>query len=219
MLLPRDLYSSPPAAKTALQDNPTILVSWWCTGFALAIIIVRLLGRLVRTERLFAEDKVMALAIIPLLGRMGLVHLVLLWGTNNAITDGLSPEDISHRELGSKLVLASRIMYAMFLWIAKFTVCEFLKRLTDQVEKRSYQIGLQCIRWFLLITFVAVVVSTLAECQPFDHYWQVVPDPGAMCRQGVSQLITMATCDVVTDLVLVCFPIPIVLNSHMPLQR
>ena len=219
MIYPRDLYSSPPAARTKLQDNPTLLVSWWCTGFALAIIIVRLLGRLVRTEKLFREDKIMALAIIPLLARMGLVHMVLIWGTNNAITDGLSPESIQHREIGSRLVLASRITYALFLWIAKFTVCEFLKRLTDQVWKRSYEIGLQCVRWFLAITFIAVVVATLAECQPFNHYWQVVPDPGAKCRQGITQLMTMGVCDMITDIVLVCFPIPIVLKSHMPMKR
>lgn len=150
---------------------------------------------------------------------MGLVHVVLLWGTNNTITDGLSPEDIYHREIGSRLVLASRITYALFLWVAKFTVCEFLKRLTEQVERKSYEIGLRCIRWFLFVTFIAVVIATLAECQPFPHYWQVVPDPGAVCRQGMTQLITMASCDVITDIVLVCFPIPIVLKSHMPLKR
>lgn len=54
----------------------------------------------------------MALSIIPLLARMGLVHMVLLWGTNNAITTGLTQLDIEHREIGSRVVLASRIMYA-----------------------------------------------------------------------------------------------------------
>jgi len=113
MILPRDLYSSPPPAKTKQEDNATLLVSWWCTGFALAIILVRILGRYVRTEKLFREDKIMFWSIIPLMARMGLVHLILLWGTNNAITDGLSPDEIRHREIGSRLVLASRIMYAM----------------------------------------------------------------------------------------------------------
>ena len=62
---------------------------------------------------LFKEDKIMALSLIPLLLRMGLVHLILLWGTNNTTTAGLTSVDISHREIGSRLVLASRIMYAM----------------------------------------------------------------------------------------------------------
>lgn len=78
----------------------------------MAIILVRICGRYIRTERLFREDKVMALSMIPLLGRMALVHVVLLWGTNNARTDGLTAQDIHHREIGSRLVLASRIMYA-----------------------------------------------------------------------------------------------------------
>lgn len=107
------LYSlEPPPLRTKLQDNPTLLVSWWCTGFALTIIFFRLCGRMVRTERLFREDKIMALAIIPLLIRMGLVHVVMIWGTNNTVTTGLSPEAIRHRRIGSGLVLASRIMYA-----------------------------------------------------------------------------------------------------------
>ena len=75
--------------------------------------MVRLAGRYVRAERLFREDKVMALSLVPLLARMGLVHLVLLWGTNNTTTEGMTARDIHYREIGSRLVLASRIMYAM----------------------------------------------------------------------------------------------------------
>ena len=55
----------------------------------------------------------MALSLIPLLARMGLVHLLLLWGTNNVTTEGLTARDVHYREIGSRLVLASRIMYAM----------------------------------------------------------------------------------------------------------
>ncbi|KAL8911120.1 MAG: hypothetical protein Q9171_003658 [Xanthocarpia ochracea] len=219
MLSSRSLYSDPPPLKNAAANRPTLLVSWWCTGFALAIILVRISGRYIRTERLFREDIVMAYSILPLLGRMGLVHIVLLYGTNNVQPDGLSAQDIRRREIGSRLVLASRIMYAAFLWIAKFTVSEFLKRLTSHVWRQSYEYVLQFIRWFLAITFIAVVIATLTECQPFDRYWQVLPDPGAKCRQGYAQLITMGTSDVLTDLLLVAFPIPIVLKSHLAAKR
>lgn len=79
----------------------------------MAIILVRISGRYVRTERLFREDKIMALSLLPLLARMGLVHLVLLWGTNNTTTEGMTARDIHYRQIGSRLVLVSRIMYAM----------------------------------------------------------------------------------------------------------
>ena len=105
------------------------------------------------------------------------------------------------------------------IWIAKFTITEFLKRLTSHVWKSSYEIGLRFIRWFLIVTFAGVVIATLAECQPFNHYWQVRPDPGSKCRQGMAQLYTMGAADITTDLLIVGFPIPIVYKSNMALQR
>ena len=111
-LVPRALYSSPPPAQNSIHNNPTLLVSWWCTAFALVIIIVRLSGRYIRTEKLFKEDRIMAWSILPLLGRMAFVHLILRWGTNNTITDGLPADDLWHREMGSKFVLPARILYA-----------------------------------------------------------------------------------------------------------
>ncbi|KAJ9627022.1 hypothetical protein H2203_003482 [Taxawa tesnikishii (nom. ined.)] len=221
MLLRRDLWSdAPPEPRTRDDNYPTLLFSWWCTGFALVIILVRLGGRKVRTNVLFREDKIMALSIIPLLIRMGLVHVILLFGTNNVSTSGgISPTKIHQRSIGARLVLASRIFYAMFIWISKFTVSEFLKRLTSTIWTRNYEITLRCIRVFLVVTFFVVVIATLAECQPFDHYWQVVPDPGPRCRQGFAQLITMGVADIITDILLVAFPIPIVLRSKMSVKR
>lgn len=151
---------------------------------------------------------------------MGLVHVILLFGTNNVQTAGLTAKQIHDRSIGSRLVLASRIFYAMFIWVSKWTVSEFLKRNVARASwKSSYQRGLHFIRIFLLVTFIAVVITTLCECQPFDHYWQVVPDPGPRCRQGFAQLITMGASDIITDLLLVLWPLPIIIRSRMPLKR
>ena len=73
--------------------------------------------------------------------------------------------------------------------------------------------------YFLAVTFIAVCIGTLTECGPFDHYWQVLPDPGPHCRQAYTQLLTLGAADIVTDLVLVCFPIPILFRSNLPLKR
>lgn len=98
-------------------------------------------------------------------------------------------------------------------------MADFLGRITAQIWRTSFRYVLRFIRYFLAVTFVGVVVATLAECQPFSHYWQVVPDPGPKCRQGYAQLITMGACDVVTDLLLVVFPVPIIHLSVMPVKR
>ncbi|KAF2642741.1 hypothetical protein P280DRAFT_468053 [Massarina eburnea CBS 473.64] len=103
--------------------------------------------------------------------------------------------------------------------MAKFTVSEFLKRMTERFWKKGYENGLRGIRIFLGVTFLAVLVATLSECRPFNHYWQVLPDPGPRCRQGYAHLLTMGTTDIITDLLLVFFPIPIIVRSAMSFKR
>lgn len=161
----------------------------------------------------------MAASIIPLLIRMACVHVVLLYGTNNTTLGGLTDEGIYNRMLGAKLVLPARIFYAMTIWMGKLTVSEFLKRLTSSTWNKAYEIVLQGIRVFLLLTFIGVVIATLAECHPFSHYWQVVPDPGPGCRNGFAQLFTMGISDIVTDIVLIIFPIVVLARSTMRLGK
>lgn len=119
----------------------------------------------------------------------------------------------------SSLERDNRLTNTHSIWTAKFTVSEFLKRLVGAYWRKSYEVGLQAIRYFLLVTFVAVIIAALSECQPFSHYWQVIPDPGPKCRQGFAQLLTMGVCDVITDILLVVYPIPIVWMSAMTLKR
>ncbi|KAN0105016.1 hypothetical protein V8E51_010761 [Hyaloscypha variabilis] len=213
------LYSDPPPARTFHADKATLLVCWWCTIFAAVIILFRICGRYIRSEKLFKEDWLAFACMIPLFCRMAFVHVILLYGTNNAITTGLTDKEIWQRSIGSRLVLVSRIFYAATLWMLKLTISEFFKRLTLNIWTRSHELVLRGIRWFLVVTFIAVVIADLAECQPFTHYWQVVPDPGGKCRQGYAQLLTMGTCNVITDLLLVVFPIPIIIRSKMGAKR
>ncbi|KAF2966368.1 hypothetical protein GQX73_g7238 [Xylaria multiplex] len=206
------LYSSPPPLHTPDDDKPTLLVCWWITLFCATIIFLRVAGRFIRSEKLFQEDRTVTFAAVPLFIRMGLVHVVLLWGTNNAqFTWPLTETQRRHKSIASGLVIASRIS----LWILKLAILDFFKRLTSTFWRRSHAITLNIIRVILVLTFVAVLGANLAECRPFNHYWQVLPDPGGQCRQGYVQLITMATANIMTDLVLVIFPVPIILTSTM----
>ncbi|KAJ8605947.1 hypothetical protein MRB53_041311 [Persea americana] len=152
---------------------------------------------------------------------MVFAHFVLTFGTNNVDTVGytFTPSDIHHRSIGSGCVLAARIFYALFIWTNKVTVLETLRRVTRNTWRASSELILQGIRVFLFATFVAVIIATLAECRPFDHYWQVIPDPGPSCRLGYANLVTMGICDGVTDIILIVFPLPVVLKSGQAWKR
>lgn len=101
----------------------------------------------------------------------------------------------------------------------KHASLEFFQRLIGVTWKKSYIRLLFYIRCTLIATFFAVIASDLVECQPFSHYWQVLPDPGGQCRQGYAQLITMAVCNIFTDLLVIFFPILIILRSYMVAKR
>lgn len=108
------LYSSAPPERPFSDAKPTLLVAWWITLFCTCLILLRLSGRYIRVERLFIEDKITALALLPLYLRIACTHVVLLYGTNNIELVGveLSSEEIEQRIIGSKIVLASRILHA-----------------------------------------------------------------------------------------------------------
>jgi hypothetical protein len=108
------LYSSAPPDRPFSDAKPTLLVAWWITLFCTCLILLRLSGRYIRVEKLFLEDRITALALLPLYLRMACTHVVLLYGTNNIELAGLdlSPEEIQQRIVASKVVLAGRIFHA-----------------------------------------------------------------------------------------------------------
>ncbi|KAK4150245.1 general amino-acid permease [Chaetomidium leptoderma] len=216
------LYSSPPPARPFGEDKATLLTSWWITAMCAIIIVLRLIGRYIRVEELFREDIVAAFTLIPLFLRMAFIHPTLLYGTNNVLIDSnlqLSDIEIQHRSIASRLVLVGRILHPAILWLLKAVTVMFFDKLVGQSGKNRYTLLLRFMRASLAFTFFAVVVADLAECQPFTHYWQVLPDPGGRCRQGYAHLVTLTVCNVFTDLLLVVFPVPIVVKSRLSAGR
>lgn len=108
------LYSEAPDLRAFRDDKPTLLVCWWATSFCTLMILLRVTGRFIRTERLFIEDKIAALAVIPLILRMVCVHYILIFGTNNADFSDveLTSLQLHQKSVASGLVLLSRFFYA-----------------------------------------------------------------------------------------------------------
>ncbi|KAK3904937.1 hypothetical protein C8A05DRAFT_13248 [Staphylotrichum tortipilum] len=214
------LYSPPPPARPFSDTKPTLLTSWWITALCAVVIILRLVGRFIRVERLFREDVWAAAALLPLFMRMGFVHPILVHGTNNVLIDSpLSDGELEKRALGSRLVLVARILHPATLWLLKVVMLEFLQRLVGVTGTKRYTVLLWALRVTLATTFVAIIVADLAECRPFSNYWQITPDPGGQCRQGYAQLITLTVCTVITDLLLVIVPVRIVVKSRLSAGR
>ena len=95
----------------------------------------------------------------------------------------------------------------------------FVRSLAEPFWQSSHKILMRGLHAFLIITFLAVVISDLVACQPFSHYWQVTPDPGTHCRSGYAHLFTMAILNIITNLSLFLFPLPAILISRLPKKQ
>src|SRR5271170_7510566 len=94
----------------------TIVITWVFTWLAEALMALRLIMRKRREQDLNISDYFTIAAMAFLIIRLAIVHLVLIWGTNNltaAYRDShtFTAQEIYQLEVGSKLTLAVRAVY------------------------------------------------------------------------------------------------------------
>lgn len=67
-------------------------------------------------------------------------------------------------------------------------------------------------------TYVACQVTTFTECRPVRLYWQLLPDPGP-CAEAQLQLLVVGITNIVTDLMLLILPLPLVFKMKADWRR
>ncbi|KAH7311966.1 hypothetical protein BKA65DRAFT_158184 [Rhexocercosporidium sp. MPI-PUGE-AT-0058] len=151
------------------------------------------------------DDLWMGFSFFPLVGRATCV----------AWSDAAS-RNASTSELSMKLLLPSRIFYALFLWCMKMCLLELYLRICRNLPVYR-RVGLW-IRASLYITFVVIVVVTLLECQPIKLMWNNDP-AGAQCRSARLNLVTMGVANIITDIALIVFPISFLRQAGLDFSR
>ncbi|GJD01291.1 Pth11-like integral membrane protein [Colletotrichum higginsianum IMI 349063] len=203
------------------MDDPTLLLHWLFSFLALFIMVARLVWRKVAKQDLNLGDWFTVAAIVCALTRVGLIHVVLTWGTNNVSAayrknHTFTDEEIYRREIGSKLSIVNRVFYNSYLWLQKLVLLDVYRRLLLNLRFEKVTIWSFCAMFFG--TYVACQVTTFSECDPFHLYWQVVPDPGA-CSKAQLQLVVVGVLNIVTDFMLLVLPLPLVFSLKTPWQR
>ncbi|KAK4150035.1 hypothetical protein C8A00DRAFT_37367 [Chaetomidium leptoderma] len=199
-------------------------------GIGLFIIGLRLYVRISSSgfKRLHADDYLMVVAAVAYSIETYLAYSVgAFWKglANNAMTDEerrlLDPngEEYQLRVNGSKTQVAGWSTYTFLLWVIKAAMCTFFLRLTDGLgfHKRIYA-GFVLI----VVTWIAVLLSILFGCYPFEKNWQIYPDPGIFCQPAISEIDIFVTVvlNVLTDIYLMSIPIPMLWTSSLkPLKK
>jgi hypothetical protein len=96
--------------------SSTVIILWVFTWLVVGLIVLRLLLRKLKGLHFVLGDYFAMGALLCALVRLALVHVILIWGTNNMSdtmrhTYNFTPEEIHRREIASKFVLANRVFY------------------------------------------------------------------------------------------------------------
>lgn len=96
-------------------DYTTLALAHVTAYLAFIVIMFRSILRWHRREKFGVEDYLMLSATVWLAIRLGMIHMVLVWGTNNISDEirqkGFDEKDIQKREIASKLLLVNRFAY------------------------------------------------------------------------------------------------------------
>ncbi|CRG89145.1 hypothetical protein PISL3812_06181 [Talaromyces islandicus] len=196
-----------------MDNSTTLAIHWAFSVIAVALITLRLGIKSYTRYKYTLGDYFAIGALFCVFVRLPIIHVVLIWGTNN-MSDAyrqahfFSPQEIYHRETGSKFILVNRVFYNSYLWLQKLVLLDTYRRLIHHLPWE--RVTLWAYSGVFAATYVTVQTVTFTECNPFNHYWMVVPDPGSCCRAQV-QLVVLGVLNIVTDVMLIVLPIPILI--------
>ncbi|KAJ4346488.1 uncharacterized protein N0V89_010417 [Didymosphaeria variabile] len=88
---------------------------------------------------------------------------------------------------------------------------------SSQEGLKRYRIRIYIAIGLIAITFVTLIFTIYLSCRPFNHYWQINPDPGNTCQAAVSKPIiwVMFVGNVSTDIYLFVIPLPMLWQSSL----
>ncbi|KAM5362624.1 hypothetical protein ACJZ2D_012453 [Fusarium nematophilum] len=155
-----------------------------------------------------ADDVWMALSLLPLVARTTCICVSFTLNPTHsrdvptgeeADALGMSVEALEDAwETSLRLLIPSRLCYALFLWCLKLSLLSFYSRFVKS------KIVVRVLWWFIILSYFAVLITTLAECQPMSLMWQLEPS----CSRAIANLITMGVFNIASDIALIVLPFP-----------
>ncbi|KAK8113752.1 hypothetical protein PG999_005821 [Apiospora kogelbergensis] len=205
---------------------------WGLTGTAIVFVFLRYYARLkaVGLKGLTADDYLMLPATVVMSIESMAGYMVVAWWkgfANNGISDtdratlvrqasldlsGPAAEEVRLRIGGSKNHVLGLLMYTTLMWLLKGCWALYYNRLTLLIKGTII---------VLPATYIGCLLVAFLKCVPFDHHWQIYPQPGVNCMPAISplQTIFVMVMNTVTDFYLMAIPIPMIWKSKLPLRK
>ncbi|KAF2014103.1 hypothetical protein BU24DRAFT_370800 [Aaosphaeria arxii CBS 175.79] len=200
----------------------SIITEMW-VWYALTVFIVgaRILSRrlLFKSFRgLQADDWLMVFTLAVHTGLLVIVWIQTYTPSNllnPADNIELTPDEIKRREYGSKLVLVTEHLQMVVLWSVKGCLLILYSRLTMSLR---HNLLVKIVAGYVIASFVIMEILWFVWCRPFHHYWKV-PPPDLNCSAETNHMITNAVFNISSDIMIISLPMPVFMQSQLPLKR
>jgi len=194
---------------------------WW--GFIIFIAASRFISRRMTlgSFRRFQGDDYCMLVTLCFYTTLIVTINIVRHSNSNLFPPGfdiaaLTPEQISDREFGSKMVLVVEQSQCVTIWGAKICLLILYHRLT---QLRWENLGIKILTGYVVVSFVVMEVLYFAVwCRPFHEYW-AVPTNSTQCNAATNHLITNAVFNLSSDVILMAIGLPMFLRMKLPWQK
>ncbi|KAJ4168928.1 hypothetical protein NW754_010859 [Fusarium falciforme] len=191
--------------------------TWIWYGVTWLVVIARLLSRRLvvgSVKKYQTDDYLMILAMAcdaVLIACMNIVS-----HTSSNLIDptqavDLTPDEIDKRRLGSKLILVVEQLQCTVTWLVKCCLLLMYNRLTTNL---TYNRAVKAVAVYVIVGFVVMEILYFGVwCRPFNQYW-AVPTDNVQCSTATHHLITNATLNISSDIMIIILPMPLFLKSN-----
>ncbi|KAL4885798.1 hypothetical protein BJY04DRAFT_179217 [Aspergillus karnatakaensis] len=196
--------------------------AWTEYGIGVVVILFRLFARfkVVGIKNWQGDDYFSIISLIFWTAELAMLELIGQHGTNIGWSDeeraAFSPEQAASLVYGSKCLIAGWTCYVTLIWSLKACMLFFYNRLTLGLMQQKL-VKLNAV--LCAATYVAVIFTIFLHCRPLSRHFQVYPDPGLNCSADYINYIVIAVTNVITDAILLCIPIPLLMKVRLALRR
>ncbi|KAJ3459936.1 hypothetical protein MRS44_016009 [Fusarium solani] len=214
-----EVFMAPPEGYVVDFENPqqhTALVSYILAGvgmvMAMIFFIQYLYVKLWLMQVLDIETVLLILAWVT-----GVVQNGVLLSSWAIKTLGVHAWEMSldQYNLFNKLMLVASIHFAVFIACSKLSLVLFYRHLSPQKwwKRCTYAVAV------LIICYnTAILFAVVFTCNPIRKHWDARVTEGS-CGHQIGIYMTTATMGIVTDLILLIMPIPMIWRLQMPTRQ
>ncbi|KAK2037870.1 hypothetical protein LZ31DRAFT_588694 [Colletotrichum somersetense] len=212
-----------PSSAIAIETHEGYLVEVW-TWYAIGMVIIALRHvvrlRTVGFRGYHGDDYLSFLCILLYTVDSTMGYFAYYAGGNINVkpqqVDLLSDEDVRILEMGSKMEFVTWYTYPGFVWVLKFSILFFYRRVMQGLIKDR---TINFLFLFCGLTWVALIATVSSTCRPFHDNWTVRPLPGEHCIFRAQNFYALAVLNVITDAFILIIPAPMLWHLRVPLWK